>query len=88
MGNAITYDTRHLWLMLRRDGGWWTAKMLTAHWSPTFAPHEVQQALDALEAGGFLNSRDQQGERIYAFTSGCKLLPDPLPAGQQPGALS
>lgn len=82
MGNAITQDTRALWLMLKRDGGWWTVSMLTHHWRPTFAPHEVQQAVDALEAGGFLDSRTQLGSRLYAFTSGCNELPDlqPLPA--------
>ena len=82
MGNAITQDTRYLWLMLVNDGGWWTASMLTRHWHPTFAPHEVQQALDALEAGGFLDSREQTGARNYAFTSDCKRLPDlpPVPA--------
>ncbi|MDP3165150.1 MAG: hypothetical protein Q8N06_06805 [Hydrogenophaga sp.] len=87
MGNAITQDTRALWLMLQRDGGWWTVAMLTHHWRPTFQPYEVQQAVDALEAGGFLDSRDQAGTRIYAFTSSCKSLPDLAVAGQ-PGALA
>jgi hypothetical protein len=76
MGNAITQDTRALWLMLLRDGGWWTVAMLTHHWRPTFQPYEVQQAVDALEAGGFLASRDQAGTRIYAITTDCKSLPD------------
>lgn len=76
MGNAITQDTRAMWLMLRNDGGWWTVNMLTHYWRPTFALHEVQQAVDALEAGGFLGSRDQAGTRIYCVTSGCKALPD------------
>lgn len=99
MGNAITQDTRAIWLMLQRDGGWWTVAMLTHHWRPTFQPYEVQQAVDALEAGGFLDSRNQGGEdeqdeqdekaskRIYAFTSDCMLLPDLAIAGQ-PGALA
>ncbi|HQR97608.1 MULTISPECIES: hypothetical protein [unclassified Polaromonas] len=90
MGNAITQDTRALWLMLVRDGGWWTAAMLTHHWRPTFAPHEVQQAVDALEAGGFLASRDQGDKahtRIYAFTSECKTLPDLPPATALGGVL-
>lgn len=76
MDNAITQDTRALWLMLQGDGGWWTVAMLTHHWKPTFAPYEVQQAVDALEAGGYLDSRDQAGTRIYAVTSGCNALPD------------
>lgn len=87
MGNAITQDTRALWLMLMKDGGWWTVAMLTHHWRPTFEPYEVQQAVDALESGGFLDSRDQAGKRIYGFTSDCKRLPDLSPAGQ-PGALA
>lgn len=83
MGNAITQETQYLWIMLCKDGGWWTAKMLTHHWSPTFAPHEVQQALDALEAGGFLDSRNQADVTQYAFTSDCRLLPgfDVAPSG-------
>lgn len=87
MGNAITQETRYLWNMLVKDGGWWTASMLTKHWQPTFAPHEVQQALDALEAGGFLDSRDQAGTRIYGFTSDCKSLPDLAPATALGGGL-
>ncbi len=87
MGNAITQETRYLWLMMMRDGGWWSVTLLTRHWSPTFAPHEVQQAVDALEAGGFLDSRDQAGTRVYAFTSDCKSLPD-VPSPAQPGALA
>ena len=87
MGSAITQDTRALWLMLQRDGGWWTVAMLTHHWRPTFQPYEVQQAVDALEAGGFLVSRDQAGKCIYAFTSDCNSLPDLALAGQ-PGALA
>lgn len=82
MDNALTQDTRALWLMLRSDGGWWSIKMLTRHWHPTFAPHEVQQAVDALEAGGYLDSRDQAGARIYCVTSGCKALPYPQPEGK------
>lgn len=80
MGNAITQDTRALWLMLMHDGGWWTVAMLTHHWRPTFQPYEVQQAVDALEAGGFLDSREQAGTRIYGYTSDCKALPDLAPS--------
>lgn len=82
MDNAITQDTRALWLMLQGDGGWWTVAMLTHHWKPTFAPYEVQQAVDALEAGGYLDSRDQAGTRIYAVTTSCSALPDPQPEGK------
>ena len=81
MGNAITQDTRALWLTLQADGGWWTVTMLTHHWRPTYQPYEVQQAVDALEAGGHLDSRDQAGTRIYGVTSGCKVLPAPQPGG-------
>lgn len=90
MGNAITQETWYLWLMLMKDGGWWSVKMLTKHWHPSFAPHEVQQAVDALEAGGFLASCDQGDKahtRIYAFTSECKTLPDLPPATALGGVL-
>jgi hypothetical protein len=88
MGNAITQDVRALWLMLRDNGGWWTVAMLTHHWRPTFDPREVQQAMDALEAGGFVTSRNQATQPTYCVTSDCKVLPGLDQAGQQPGALS
>lgn len=77
VGNAITQDSRALWLGLRRQGGWWTAPGLVRHWSPTFALWEVQQMLDGLVAGGFVMCRDdaKPGETSYAFTSECKPLP-------------
>lgn len=87
MGNAITQDTRALWLMLRTDGGWWTVAMLTHHWRPTFQPYEVQQAMDALEAGGFVESRDQASNLTYGVTSSCRELPDFEPI-RQPGAIA
>lgn len=85
MGNAITQDVRALYLMLHRDGGWWTVSMLTHYWRPTFAPHEVQQAMDALVAGGFVVTRLQLNSLIYGVTSDCKALPD-MPTVHQPGA--
>lgn len=87
MGNAITQDVRALWLMLRNDGGWWSVSMLTHHWRPTFQPHEVQQAMDALEAGGFVVSRAQSTCLSYGITSDCKALPD-SETNQKPGALA
>jgi hypothetical protein len=87
MGNAITSDVRALWLMLQRDGGWWTVSMLAHHWRPTFAALEIQQAMDALEAGGFIASRDHTTAVACAFTSDCNALPD-LPIPSQPGALA
>lgn len=86
MGNAITQDVHALWLMLKTEGGWWTVAMLMHHWRPTFEPHGVQQAVDALEAGGFIESLDQAGSRIYGFTPDCEALPDLAPICQ-PGAV-
>lgn len=87
MGNAITQDVRALWLMLRNDGGWWTVSMLTHYWRPTFATYEVQQAMDALEAGGFVMSQGQKHSLIYCITSDSKVLPDFEPT-KKPGALA
>ena len=81
-GSAITQDVRALWLMLRREGGWWSVSMLTHHWRPTFAPHEVQQALDALESGGFAVSRDQLTALQYCVTPECQALPSTQPVQQ------
>ncbi|MFM9902165.1 MAG: hypothetical protein ACKVOT_14230 [Polaromonas sp.] len=87
MGNAITSDVRALWLFLRSDGGWWTVSMLTHHWRPTFALFEVQAAIDALEAGGFIDSKPQLNSRSYCFTSDCKSLPElpPIASNTTPG---
>ena len=75
MGNFITQDVRALWLRLRTDGGWWTLDMLTHHWKPSGAPHEVQYVMDVLEAAGFVESRDQATNLSYAVTLDCKALP-------------
>ena len=87
MGNAITQDVRALWLMLQSDGGWWTVSMLTHYWRPTFATCEIHEAMDALEAGGFIQSRQQATNLSYGFTSECKSLPE-LPPIRQPGAIA
>ena len=84
MVNGITQVVRALWLMLKTDGGWWTMTMFAHHWRPTFEPHDVQQAVDALEAGGFIESLDQAGSRIYGLTPNCEALPDLGPI-RQPG---
>lgn len=77
MGNAITQEARALWLMLMRNGGWWTVSELTHHWRPTFQSFEVLEALEALKAGNFLDSRiEVSGKRSYAFTTGCNRLPE------------
>lgn len=75
MGNAITSDARAMWLMLRNDGGWWTAKNLTHHWRPTFAEWEVNDMLNALVAGGFIEKRTQDLFITYGITSTCAALP-------------
>ncbi|HEY3048826.1 MAG TPA: hypothetical protein VGJ72_15365 [Polaromonas sp.] len=69
-------DLRALWLLLRKDGGWWTLDMLAPHWRPTCVSHEVQYAMDALEAGGFVESRDHATHLAYGITSDCEALPD------------
>jgi hypothetical protein len=80
MGGLITQDMHALWLRLRKNGGWWTLDMLTHHWKPTYAPHEVQHAMDALEAGGFVESRDQVTNLSYCVTLDCEALHDFEPA--------
>jgi len=80
MDNSITHDMRALWLRLRTDVGWWTLDMLMHHWKPSCAPYEVQHAMDTLEAGGFVESRDQVANLSYGVTPDCKTLPgfDPI----------
>lgn len=73
--NAITPDARALWLRLRTDGGWWTLDMLVHHCKPGCALCEVQHAMDALEANGFVESRDHATNLRYGVTSNCKSLP-------------
>lgn len=75
MGNAINQDARAIWLTLVSDGGWWSASMLSHHWRPTYAVHEVEDFLQALATGGFLVKRQQLSATQYAFTSDCKQLP-------------
>lgn len=80
MGNAIDHETLHVWRHLAKDGGWWTASLLTSFWRPTFAQDEIQRHLEALNAAGFLSCRSVPGRRHdlehvqYAFTSECNRL--------------
>ena len=74
-GDPITPEVRALWLRLREDGGWWTLDMLTPHWKLTHTPHTVQHAMDALEARGFVESRDHASGLSYGVTSDCETLP-------------
>lgn len=86
MGNAITQDTRAIWLTLRDTGSWWTVQAMTSHWAPSYAPFEVRDALEALRMGGFSESREGFPDTQYCFTSSCKPLPE-LPPLRLPGAL-
>lgn len=75
MGNAINQDTRALWLMLRRDGGWWSTSSLVHEWRPTFCQGEITAMLQALTAGNFVQEREQLGTKTYCVTSSCLPLP-------------
>jgi hypothetical protein len=75
MGNAITPEARFVWLMLRRDGGWWSASSLTHYWRPTFCQGELTAMLDALRAGNFIEQREQFGLKSFCVTSSCTPLP-------------
>lgn len=75
MGNAITVDARALWVFIRNSGGWWSVSMLTHHWRPTFADHEVEAHMGALVRGRFLVERMQLGTVQFCVTSDCLHLP-------------
>ncbi len=75
-GNAITQDSRALWLMLRNDGGWWTVNQLVHHWRPTYQAWELEELLSALQGAGFLERRSQgPGHLTWGVTSACLPLP-------------
>ncbi|MBI2770019.1 MAG: hypothetical protein HYX47_10375 [Burkholderiales bacterium] len=76
MGNAITPDSRALWLMLARNGNWWTVKTLVHHWRPTFTAVELDDLLRPLVGHGYVMVRDKSAaEPTYAVTSDCFALP-------------
>ncbi len=58
----------------------------TGHLSPSFAEFELQEALDVLEAGNFIQSRDHATATAYAYTSDCIALPEAAPV--QAGGLA
>ena len=49
--------------------------MLTHHWRPTFADHEVEAHMGALVRGRFLVERMQLGTVQFCVTSDCLHLP-------------
>ena len=73
--HAITAEIRQIWTLLCSEGGWWSVKRLAVYWSPNVAQHEMQAALDVLEAGRFIMSRDHATDLAYGFTSECRPLP-------------
>lgn len=80
MGNALTEDVRALWLSIRASGAWWTVHELVHHWRPTFTEWEVQQYLEALVTGGYIQARDagfggSPNLPQYCVTSDCHPLP-------------
>lgn len=77
MGNAITPDSRALWLMLARQGGWWTVKNIVHFFRPTFAEFEAREIVKGLLPGGYLMAREMVPgqEPSYAVTSECNPLP-------------
>ncbi len=77
MGHSITPEGRALWLMLARQGGWWTVKGIVQFWRPTFAEFEVREILASLAAGRCVTARSMVpgDEPSYAVTSDCTPLP-------------
>jgi hypothetical protein len=81
MGNAITQESRMVWLAMRNQGGWWSVKALLHFWAPTFAQFEIENMVKGLKAGGYITSRKMNPDEIsYAVTSDCL----PLPGEEQP----
>ncbi len=74
-GNAITIESRALWLMLQRQRGWWTVRMLVKHWEPTFSEFEMLAVLQALHHGGFVMRQDGLTGQQWAVTDDCLALP-------------
>lgn len=79
---VLSQEARALWLQMRRDGGWWTARSLASHWHPTFPLWEIEQLLQALAEGGHLATRDDARPDAvsYCVTSDCT---PPLGADEQ-----
>ncbi|WOI45876.1 hypothetical protein [Acidovorax sp. BLS4] len=77
MGNAITPETRALWLFLRNLGDWLTAAQIAHHWRPTFTVGEVDNHMRALLHGRFVAQRPAEGDALwaYAVTADCLPLP-------------
>lgn len=76
MATEPTQEGRALWLMLVRQGGWWTVKSIVAFWQPTFAEYEIQELVGELTQGGHVMRREMvPGQLSYCVTSECKPLP-------------
>jgi hypothetical protein len=76
MGNAITQESRAVWLAMRNQGGWWSVKALLHFWQPTFAQFEIEELVKGLKAGRYVMAREvNPGEISYAVTSDCLVLP-------------
>lgn len=71
MFKGIDSDCTAIWKFLRSRSTWWTAQRLTWHWAPTFSLEEVEQHLETLSQGGFVERKDAS----YAVTPMCQALP-------------
>jgi hypothetical protein len=74
MTRGLNWDTRMLWMSLRRENRSMTAGELQAFWRPTFSAEEVDDALQRLLAGKHIET----GGRVvpyYYVSDDCQPLP-------------
>lgn len=71
MSKGIDADCTAIWKFLRSRSTWWTAQRLTWHWAPTFSLEEVEQHLQTLLQGGFVQCMGTS----FAVTATCQALP-------------
>jgi hypothetical protein len=72
-----TPDCRALWLMMARQGGFWTIEALRLYWLPTFTEFELRSLLQGLLQGGYVVACKAAAGAVlaYAVTCDCALLP-------------
>jgi hypothetical protein len=77
MSILLTPDCRALWLMMARQGGWWTVEALRLYWLPTFNEFELRSLLQGLLQGRHVIARKAASGDVltYSVTSECTPLP-------------
>lgn len=76
MSKGITHSCANVWRAIARAGNWASRDSIVHDWSGVYTPAEVDEHLETLVSGGFLELGESKRDGdMFAYTDKCHQLP-------------